>query len=751
MPINIGKNLKIEPTNDNKVSKFVRSYNQIYNYINNIVLTTKKYAYVIKDIQNTIYYTESKIEELSAGDTVKFWDFTIQTGLPYKINSNKWNSSQDTLTVVNVTSDTITADDDGVYVRCEKFDIYTGMPNESQEPLLYYYDVEHTEEHGDVASIACPWKLTSANFPTESWVAFDGDIEDYENIKDIYAGSGGWNAKFTGTPSGEVINGTAQYGDCTMTLNLDKSIYKWESVASNDENLMLYDLLMAIMPMYSITFTNIPSGATFTWYVNGTEVQGLESNVLKDSTINYELVYTDGSKHVDEFVVSEDFSLDLSTLEPNKFLVTITADKTITKLVIIHNYVDYDTPREHIPINQTNVYTFECDKNEKFVVLPTVNGYTENENRSIYSVVWHYYTVTQNISETYSFPYVSWSRCRIAVKDENGDYIDLTNEWLNYITYSGDSSKYTDMGIAEYSSTKQFWIEKDKTSSVSYTISVPNYSTITDTFGSSNSEDILQTKTLVPYVTYTITPSPSDATVTLTAPGYTTVSGTDVQSIIVAAGTAVTYVVSKVGCATRTKTETISSNTSKTILLVSDPIFESATPGTYNVTIPVDGVYDIKLVGGGAGGVTFIAYFSDQWWSNGASGGSGSYVYGQKYLTAGTYTVVVGSGAAGVASQTVAQGNSGTASSAFGEVANGGSGGSSGAAGGAGGTAAPISLNGVNGYSGTAIGTVLGQCSLPRVATPLDGTTTGYGSGGGVAGDMDGRNGYVKISWYSEA
>ena len=47
MPINIGKNLKIEPTNDTKVSKFVRNYDQIHNYIEeqnprNIVY----YAYV---------------------------------------------------------------------------------------------------------------------------------------------------------------------------------------------------------------------------------------------------------------------------------------------------------------------------------------------------------------------------------------------------------------------------------------------------------------------------------------------------------------------------------------------------------------------------------------------------------------------------------------------------------------------------------------------------------------------------------
>ena len=33
MPIDIGKNLKIIPTNDTKVSKFVRNYDQVHDYI----------------------------------------------------------------------------------------------------------------------------------------------------------------------------------------------------------------------------------------------------------------------------------------------------------------------------------------------------------------------------------------------------------------------------------------------------------------------------------------------------------------------------------------------------------------------------------------------------------------------------------------------------------------------------------------------------------------------------------------------
>ena len=72
-------------------------------------------------------------------------------------------------------------------------------------------------------------------------------------------------------------------------------------------------------------------------------------------------------------------------------------------------------------------------------------------------------------------------------------------------------------------------------------------------------------------------------------------------------------------------------------------IIERSEAGTQEITIPVDGRYDIKLVGGGGGGHTDGASVHPYNYG----GGSGAYVYGIKTLTAGTYTIVVGAAAAG--------------------------------------------------------------------------------------------------------
>lgn len=66
-------------------------------------------------------------------------------------------------------------------------------------------------------------------------------------------------------------------------------------------------------------------------------------------------------------------------------------------------------------------------------------------------------------------------------------------------------------------------------------------------------------------------------------------------------------------------------------------IFESSTPGTYTVTIPATGNYEIWMVGGGAGGFPTIVS-GKQAWMGGASGG---YIHGTTKLSAGAYEAVV--------------------------------------------------------------------------------------------------------------
>ena len=67
--------------------------------------------------------------------------------------------------------------------------------------------------------------------------------------------------------------------------------------------------------------------------------------------------------------------------------------------------------------------------------------------------------------------------------------------------------------------------------------------------------------------TFTLNPTPTSATVTLSATGYSTVSGTGSKSITVASGTVVSYNVSASGYTSQSGTQTVTSTSTKNISL----------------------------------------------------------------------------------------------------------------------------------------------------------------------------------------
>lgn len=141
-------------------------------------------------------------------------------------------------------------------------------------------------------------------------------------------------------------------------------------------------------------------------------------------------------------------------------------------------------------------------------------------------------------------------------------------------------------------------------------------------------------------------------------------------------------------------------------------IFEGTTAGTYTITLEYPCKLYIQLVGGGGYGV------NNYWWH--AGGGSGAYVYGNKSMNAGTYTLVVAST------------NSNRSNTSFaGEVAGGGERGYAnldGTRGGYGGTAS-TTLSYKNGNAGT----FSNGGSASGGASVYGGYGRGYGNGTGDA------------------
>lgn len=89
----------------------------------------------------------------------------------------------------------------------------------------------------------------------------------------------------------------------------------------------------------------------------------------------------------------------------------------------------------------------------------------------------------------------------------------------------------------------------------------------------------------VDFYRLTIIPTPADATVTLTATGYSTVSGTGTQYIYVESGTTVHYEVSKTGYNSRSGDCTVQSDQSYSINLAVDVYTFTVTPNPINANV----------------------------------------------------------------------------------------------------------------------------------------------------------------------
>jgi len=236
---------------------------------------------------------------------------------------------------------------------------------------------------------------------------------------------------------------------------------------------------------------------------------------------------------------------------------------------------------------------------------------------------------------------------------------------------------------------------------------------------------------LTPTYTFTINPIPGDATVELRATGCAQVG----NSIIVPSGTEVTYKIIRDRMNTITGSETITSDYTKDITMSYVPgtvLFESATAGTYQLSVLTPGTFYVQMVGGGGAGASkkynrhVISDTHKQW-----GGGSGAYVYGNMYLTAGAHQIVVGYAPQG-------------SSMLEGQIAgNGGS--------------ATTAAVGPGGYCTITIGTLAGingnageyRKAKNVVANGGASTYGGYGAGGHGSyayGNGTGVPGYVKIT-----
>ena len=118
---------------------------------------------------------------------------------------------------------------------------------------------------------------------------------------------------------------------------------------------------------------------------------------------------------------------------------------------------------------------------------------------------------------------------------------------------------------------------------VTYSVSKTNYTTVSGSIVMTDEHKYMDVTLVQNGFTFTVNPTPSDATVLLTASGYTQVG----NSIVVSSGTTVSWSVSKSGYITQSGTETITSDTTKNVTLVSGACTLTVIPVPSDATVSI--------------------------------------------------------------------------------------------------------------------------------------------------------------------
>ena len=262
-----------------------------------------------------------------------------------------------------------------------------------------------------------------------------------------------------------------------------------------------------------------------------------------------------------------------------------------------------------------------------------------------------YYNGTYDMTRRYSQwgycnPYKEISKIAFRHTHYTNNYVStdgnvrtLTGYWANVLnintnvpaTITIDGNVHTNVTTAEFYTLAD---EIDDTREIAYSIEaegyMPQYGTLI------LNEDItldVVLEELYP-VTFTINPTPADATVIINGEERNTIEVMQLEEI--------NWSVSCEGYYSQSGSFIIYED----ILLepkldIEFDVWESSTPGTYQVELKASGKYQIILVGAGGGAA---AYGSKRK----SAGGSGGYINGYFNLDKGIYTFTVGKGGTGI-------------------------------------------------------------------------------------------------------
>lgn len=286
--------------------------------------------------------------------------------------------------------------------------------------------------------------------------------------------------------------------------------------------LKLYDVLKAFASYVTLQYTGLPSGASAEWFLPEGNESNAKVDVIKGSLIPYVVTFADTSKYIGYHRANEDWILDCTNLESNTVILTISPTPSDATVLL--------------SIEGGNPFNFHQVGNSITVSPGTKVKYT--------------------VSKT---DYITQSNV-IEVNETQTVDITLSETLYTYIIHPTPSDATVTLAAAGYTQSGNS-IQVPKGTTVNWTVSKANY--VSQSGTKVVNDNYADNITLKELLTFTIMPTPSNATVTLIATGYTQIG----NSIKVPYGTTVMWMVEKEGYITRSGSKIVSEDTEAQIIL----------------------------------------------------------------------------------------------------------------------------------------------------------------------------------------
>lgn len=410
----------------------------------------------------------------------------------------------------------------------------------------------------------------------------------------------GKNLQIVATEDSFISNFEANYEEAYNYIN--------EKYPNPSGNISLYDILMSFASYVNLTAVGLPIGSSVEWFLSDDIYTTSSIDVIKGSLVPYVITFADTSKYISSIRAYKDTIIDCTNMASNTVILTINptpADANVVLEVEGGNPFNFEQVGNSITLSPGTKIKYTVSK-ENYITQSNVIivNETETVNITLSETLYTYIIHPTPADATVTMTADGYTQLDNSISVPIGTTVEWSVSATNYITKSG--TKIVNDNCADNISLKalvEFTITPtplDATvtliatgyTQVGNSIKVPYGTTVMwmvekEGYSTRSGSKIMTEDTEAQIILdemfiFTIVPTPSDAIVNITSPGYIQHN----NSITVPYGAVVEYSVSKEGFETKSNRIIVNESQEYNVVLNKFVTF-TVVPTPSNTTVEI--------------------------------------------------------------------------------------------------------------------------------------------------------------------